>query len=130
MNRTQQARRDAKQLFRMCLADGLLDEDRVRQVVQRISETKNRNRLKILAQFRRWVRLYCDRHAATIESAAPLPPTVQTRVQDGLSQRYGSGLNLSFTQSPALIGGMRIRVGDDLYDGSILGRLAALEARF
>jgi F-type H+-transporting ATPase subunit delta len=38
-------------------------------------------------------------------------------------------VHISFTESPALIGGMRIRVGSDVYDGSLQRRLAALAAR-
>ena len=46
---------------------------------------------------------------------------------DGLVKRYGAGLNFTFRQNPALIGGMRIQVGSDVYDGSIQSRLAQLE---
>ena len=130
MKRTKQARRDAKQLFRLCVANGLLDEGRVRQVVQRVGETKNRNRFNVLAQFRRLVQLYCTRHTATVESATPLPPGMQDSVQAELSRMYGAGLNTSFAHSPALIGGMRVKVGSDVYDGSILGGLEALKASF
>ena len=108
MKQTRQARRDAKQLFRLCLANGLLNEDRVRQVVQRVSETRNRNRLSVLAQFRRLVRLDCTRHTATVESAVPLPPVMQASIEAGLSRVYGPGLTISFSESLALIGGMRI----------------------
>ncbi len=130
MNRTRQSRRDARQLFRLCLANGLLDEHRVRQVVQRVGETRNRNRLSVLAQFRRLVRLDCTRHTATVESAIPLPPGIQASLQAGLSRVYGPGLTISFTDSPALIGGMRIKIGNDVYDGSVQSRLAALDERF
>jgi F-type H+-transporting ATPase subunit delta len=130
MTRTKQARRDAKRLFRLCLVNGLLDEGRVRQVVRRVTETRYRNRLNVIAKFRRLVRLDCTRHTATIESATPLPTGMQASVRAGLSRVYGPGLNTSFTQSPALIGGMRIKVGSDVYDGSVQARLDALEARF
>ena len=130
MNRTRQAKRDAKQLFRLCLADGLLDEDRMRQVVERVSESRNRNRLSVLTQFRRLVKLDRARHTATVESVAPLPPAMQASVQSEISRVYGPGLTISFIDSPALIGGMRIKVGSDVYDGSVQARLAALEASF
>ena len=130
MKRAQQAKRDAKQLFRLCLTSGLLDEDRVRQVVERVSQTGKRNRFSVLAQFRRLVKLDCARHTATVESAIRLPSGMQGSVQAGLSRLYGPGLTISFTDSPALIGGMRIKVGSDLYDGSVQSRLAALESRF
>jgi F-type H+-transporting ATPase subunit delta len=55
---------------------------------------------------------------------------MQASVQAEISRVYGPGLTISFTHSPALIGGMRIKVGSDVYDGSVQARLAALEARF
>ena len=130
MNRTKQAARDAKQLFRLCLVNGLLDEARASQVVRRIVETSNRNRFIVLARFQRLVRLDRTRHTATVESATPLPPGMQVTLQEGLTREYGPGLNTSFIHSPALIGGMRIKVGSDVYDGSIQGRLTTLQESF
>ena len=130
MNRTKQAARDAKQLFRLCLVKGLLDETRAGQIVRRIGETRNRNRFNVLAQFQRLVRLDYARRAATVESATPLPPGMQESLRERLARTYGPGLNVSFAQSTALIGGMRIKVGSDVYDGSVQARLAALEERF
>jgi F-type H+-transporting ATPase subunit delta len=130
MNRMKQAARDAKQLFRLCLENGLLDEARAGQVVRRIGETRNRNRFNVLAQFQRLVRLDYTRRTATVESATPLPPGMQESLREGLTRTYGPGLNTSFVHSPALIGGMRIKVSSDVYDGSVRARLAALEERF
>jgi F-type H+-transporting ATPase subunit delta len=130
MKQTRKSRRDARHLFRLCLVKGLLDDGRVRQVVQRVTESSYRNRFKVLSEFLRLVKLDRSRHTATVESATPLPSAMQAGVQAGLSGVYGPGLNTSFIHSPALIGGMRIRVASDLYDGSVKARLAALEARF
>jgi F-type H+-transporting ATPase subunit delta len=46
-----------------------------------------------------------------------------------LTQRYGRGLHLSFNYDPRLIGGLRVKVGSDIFDGTVRGRLAALEDR-
>jgi F-type H+-transporting ATPase subunit delta len=128
MKRIQQAERDAKELFRLCFVNGLLDEDRVRQVVQRVSESRNRNRLNVLKQLRRLVEINLARRTATVVSAMPLPPATCASVQSGISRVYGPGLMISFADSPSLIGGMRIQVGSDVYDGSVQARLATLEA--
>jgi F-type H+-transporting ATPase subunit delta len=130
MNRTRQAKRDAKQLFRLCLVDGWLDEDRMRQVVERVRESTNRNRLGVLTQIRRLVRLDRARHTATVETPAPLPAGMRAGIEAGLSRMYGPGLCTSFSHRPELIAGMRVQVGSDVYDGSVQARLAALEARF
>jgi F-type H+-transporting ATPase subunit delta len=55
---------------------------------------------------------------------------LRASVQAGLARVHGPGLSTSFAEDSALIGGMRIRVGSDVYDGSVQGRLAALEQSF
>jgi F-type H+-transporting ATPase subunit delta len=130
MKAAKQTRREATQLFRLCLVNGLLDEKRVRQVVQQIVAARPRGYLATLSHFQRLVRLDCAKRAASVESALALPADVQASVQAGLARVYGPGLSTSFADNPALIGGMRIRVGSDVYDGSVQGRLAALEQSF
>jgi len=124
------AKREAKQLFRACLVNDVLDEGRVREVVQLVIAAGRRDCPAILAHFRRLVRLDLARHAAIVESAVPLPPDLQTAVQAGLTRRYGPRLSTAFSHCPELIGGMRIQVGSDVYDGSVRAGLAALEERF
>ena len=55
-------------------------------------------------------------------------PSSRPAYRTGLSRVYGPGLDTSFGLSPELIGGMRIKVGSDVYDASVRARLAALEA--
>ena len=130
MKITQQARRDAKQLFRICLVDGLLDESRARQVVQQIVVAKPRGYLGTLTHFRRLVELDNARHTAKVVSAMTLPSDLQASVRTDLARVYGPGLSIFFAENSALIGGMRIRVGSDVYDSSVQARLAALEQNF
>src|SRR5215470_1088501 len=130
MKTIKQLESEAKHLYRLCLVDGSLDEDRVRQVVGRVLESRRRGSLALLSHFQRLVRLDCARHAATVESATPLPADLQTSVSSDLKRRYGPKLSISFAEKPGLIGGMRIKVGSDVYDSSVKARLAALERRF
>jgi F-type H+-transporting ATPase subunit delta len=130
MKISKQIRRDAKQLFRSCVENGLLNEGRVRLAVQRVIESKPRGFLAILSHFERLVKLDIARRTARVESAAPLDANLQGQVQAGLTSHYGAGLNLSYTQNPALLGGLRIQVGSDVYDGSVRARLEALEESF
>jgi F-type H+-transporting ATPase subunit delta len=127
---TKQARREAKELFRTCVVNGLLDDQRVRQAVQNVIARKPRGYMGILTHFQRLVKLDVARRSARIESAIPLAPQLQADVQGHLTRRYGPGLSFAFAQNPALIGGMRIQVGSDVYDGSVQARLAALEHGF
>ena len=130
MKTTRRTKREAERLFRLCLVNGLLDEGRTRQVVERIIKAKRRGGLALLSYFRRLVKLDSARHTAKVESAMPLPEDLRASIQAGLASTYGPGISASFIHNPGLIGGMRIKVGSDVYDGSVRGRLAALERNF
>jgi F-type H+-transporting ATPase subunit delta len=122
--------REARQLYRLCLVNATLDESRVRQTAHRIAQSKRRGTLPILASFQRLVRLDRDRHTAIVESATALSDPLQQGIRADLKRLYGDGLDMTFRPSPALIGGIRIKVGSNVYDGSVRGRLAALQARW
>lgn len=124
------ALREARQLFRSCQVDGLLDESRVRQAMARLSERQPRGYLQILVRMHRLVKLDLEQHAARIESATPLPADLQSAIAGQIRAKYGRGMDISFGQNPGLIGGLRIQAGSDLYDGSIKTRLEKLEESF
>jgi len=130
MKTTKQTIREARQVFRLCVVDGELDEGRVRQVVQVVLQSSRRGYLALLTHFVRLVKLEYDRHTAKVESALPLPDDLQANVQSELAGVYGPGITAVFTRNPALIGGMRIQVGSDVYDGSVQSGLAALGRSF
>lgn len=121
--------RHAREIFRLCLVDGALDERRAQTAARMIARSSYRGSLQLLAAFRRLVRLDRDRRTARIESAAPLSDAMQTTLRSRLTGLYGANLESSFRENPALIGGVRIKVGSDVYDGSVRARLAALASR-
>jgi F-type H+-transporting ATPase subunit delta len=130
MKSNKRAKRQAKQLLSLCHVEGRLDEDRTRQVVQRVIATGRRDGPAILAYLLRLVRLDLAQYAANVESASPLAADLQSSIQASLLRRYGPGLNTTFALRPSLIGGMRIQVGSDVYNGTVLARLAAFEKSF
>jgi F-type H+-transporting ATPase subunit delta len=130
MKISKQALRETRQLFRSCRVNGLLDENRVRQAVTLLSAKKPRGYVEILARLHRLVKLDLEQRAVRVESATPLPPDVQNTVTGQIRAKYGNAVNISFTQNPALIGGLRIQAGSDLYDGSVKNRLEKLEESF
>jgi F-type H+-transporting ATPase subunit delta len=127
---TKQAMREARQLLRLCLVKGALDEDRVRQVVQAVLQSRQRGYLTLLGYFLRFIKLDRSQHTAKIESAEPIPEHLHNSIQAQLTNLYGPQITTEFALNPALIGGMRIQVGSDVYDGSVRAGLAALERSF
>ena len=128
MKISKQARRDAKQLYRFCRVNGDLDEGRARQAVQQVIAAKPRGYFAILSHFQRLVKLDLDRRTARVESAIPLAEPQQASIRANLARRYGDGLIFAFSQNPSLLGGLRVQVGSDVFDGSVQARLADLEA--
>jgi F0F1-type ATP synthase delta subunit len=78
----------------------------------------------------RFVTAKRPQQSARIETAIALSGNLKARLRNDLVRIYGPALQISFDHSPALIDGMRITVGSDLYDGSVRGTLAALEGTF
>jgi len=126
MKISKQARRDGKTLFNTCRVNGVLDENRVRQAVRSVIAEKPRGYVATLSHFHRLVKLDLERRTARVESAAPLPEEITTTVKAELAWRYGQDLNVSFGVNRELIGGLRVKVGSDVYDGSVRARLNEL----
>jgi len=127
---TLQIRREAKLLFRWCFTDGTLDERRGREVVSHVVQSKRRGCLAVLGEFRRLVKLDTAKHTATVQSAVPLEPDLRGRLRTNLEAVYGKRMNTEFAEDPNLIGGIRVRVANDVYDGTVKARLAALARSF
>src|ERR1019366_2189903 len=130
MKISKQAQRDARQLFRSCQFNNLLDENRVRQTVSLLSTQKPRGYVEILSRLHRLVKLDLESRGARVESATPLPADLQADVSNRIKKIYGDGVNIVFGQNPALLGGLRIQVGSDLYDGSVQTKLNQLAQSF
>ena len=130
MKTNRQTLREAKRLFRLCIVDGTLDENRVRQVVKGVIDSGRAGGLKILSRFQRLVRIERAGRSAKIESPSPLAGDVRKSIESDLTRLYGRGLLTSYGEDPTLLGGVRITVGSDVYDGSIQARLEELEEKF
>lgn len=63
---------------------------------------------------------------ADVVSAVELSDKEQESIRTSLSEQYGGDLVFTFRVNPALLGGLRVRVGDRLIDTSVATRLAAL----
>lgn len=120
--------RTARQLFRLCVVNGTLDDHRVRRVVAAAIASKRRGFTRVLTEFERLVRLDRERHTAIVESAVPLSEPIRAEIAADVTRTHGPGIATSFADNPSLIGGVRVKVGSDVYDGSIRARLDAIES--
>ena len=66
---------------------------------------------------------------AQISSALTLADSDKARIQESLERRTGKKVQGDFTVNPALIGGIMVRVGSTIYDGSVRGTLDGLRKK-
>ena len=127
MKINKETRQVSRQLLRSSFADGQLDRSRVSQLVKTLIEQKPRNYLKILDAYKRLLRLEVEKRSATIESASELAPEAAASLVQNLRRKYGLDLTMKIVVNPDLLGGMRIRVGSDVWDSSVRNRLQRLQ---
>lgn len=125
MKLSREARRQARELFAITIVDGRLDTSRLNTIFGEVAEKKPRDYMPILKELTRLVRLEVASHHAVVESATPLEPARAREYEAGLKSRFGE-LTTEFRLNPALIGGLRVQIGSDVWDGSIQARLEAI----
>lgn len=128
MKISKEARHVARSLYRDSLTDGRLDENKVRTITSGLVAAKPRELIAILKTYERLVRLEIERNTARVESAVTLDGALQQQITAQLQQIYRRPIAAEFGVNPELIGGVRVRVGSDVWDGSVANRLRELGA--
>jgi F-type H+-transporting ATPase subunit delta len=82
----------------------------------------------VSGEFRRLYRLREGIVEAIVTSAAPIDATEVRALEERLTAAAGARVELSLRVDPTLIGGLQVRLGDRLIDGSVRGRLERLRA--
>lgn len=127
MKINKETRQLSKELLRASFVDGRLESSRIASVIKSLIEKKPRNYIKVLEAYQRLVRLEVEKRTATIETATELAPDAGAEIIANLKRKYGGELEAKFVVNPALLGGMRIRVGSDVWDSSVRNRLHRLQ---
>lgn len=123
-----QAQQFARQLFRLSLIDGVLSAEKVGGVLQYIEKHRPAHALAVLRVYQRLIAAEVARCRAVIEHAGPISPSVVESVAGAMSRRYGRPIAGVARRDDALLAGLRVRVGDDVYESSVAGQLATLAA--
>ena len=127
MKINREIRQLAREMLRASFTDGQLDPGRIASLVDSLTSRKPRNYTNVLKNYKRLLRLELEKRRAQIESASEVDPATQSEVIANLKRRYGNDLKTEFVVSPELLGGMRIRVSNDVWDGSVRNRLERLQ---
>ena len=66
--------------------------------------------------------------SAEVTSALPLTSAEQETVKKDVAAKLGAAASVAFKVDPTILGGVVIRVGDKILDGSVAGKLEGLRA--
>ena len=127
MKINKEIRRLSRELLRASFTDGQLDPGRIRSLIDSLIDRKPRYYIGILKNYRRLLRLELEKRSARIETASEIGSAIGSELVANLKKKYGSDLTAEFVVDPQLLGGMRIRVGSDVWDGTVRGRLERLQ---
>jgi F-type H+-transporting ATPase subunit delta len=127
MKINKEIRQISRQTLRASFTDGQLDRGKIASLIQSLIAKKPRRYIDILQNYKRLLRLEIEKRHAAIESASELSPQTLSKILAKLKKKYGDDLTADFVVDPTLLGGMRVRVGSDVWDGSVRNRLQRLQ---
>jgi F-type H+-transporting ATPase subunit delta len=127
MKINKEIRQLSRQMLRASFTDGQLDRGKLASLVQSLIEKKPRNYIGILQNYKRLLRLEIEKRHATIETADEPGPEIKEQIVGNLRRKFGNDLTTDVLVNPQVLGGMRVRVGSDVWDGSVRNRLERLQ---
>jgi len=118
----------ARQFFKLSVADGKLSADRVAGVLQYIEKHRPAHTVAVLKAYQRLVAAEVARGQAVIEHAGAINDATLASVAAAMTKKYQRPIASVARRNDALLAGLRVRVGDDVYESSVAGSLATLSA--
>jgi F-type H+-transporting ATPase subunit delta len=120
------AQQFARQLFTMSMVDGLVSTERVGGVLEYVEKNPPHNAILVLKAYHRLVATEVAKSQAIVEHAGAISDTTLSSITAAMSKKYGRTVTATAKPNPALLAGIRVHVGDDIYESSVAGQLAAL----
>ena len=127
MKINREIRQLSREMLRASFTDGQLDPGKISSLVDSLISKKPRHYIDVLKNYRRLLRLELEKRQAKIESANEMDSATSSELVSNLKKKYGSDLTTEVIVNPELLGGMRIRVGSDVWDGTVRNRLERLQ---
>tara|TARA_B100001123_G_scaffold444347_1_gene592910 strand:+ start:9764 stop:10159 length:396 start_codon:yes stop_codon:yes gene_type:complete len=117
----------AKKLADLSLDNGLVSTEKVEAVLETLRKHSPRKPKIVLKNYLYYIKQAINRGKAVIEFAGSVEESAIAAIEKQLSENYNRPITTTSLANDALIAGLRITIGDDIYDASVAGRLANLE---
>jgi F-type H+-transporting ATPase subunit delta len=124
---SKQSKEEAKNLIKICLKTGSLDENVASEITKYITTNKSNRNLQTLTYFKQLIRLEVNKETAKLEHATDLSDAVVMDITTKLEKIYNRKMRLEKHKKTELIGGFKITVGSDVYDYTTTAKLEQLK---
>ncbi len=126
MKRDQKIIRLAKKLVELSMDNGVVTEAKVGEVLAGLKQVQHRHHLTVLKTFLNYLRREIALQTAVVSTPGALSDEALKAIEVTYTNMYGRPISAATQQDTSLIAGVRVRVGDDVYDASVAGRLQRL----
>jgi len=116
----------AKQLFKLSLVNGSVSSEQVAGVLGWIEKHQPRHVTSLLKTYHRYISAEVAKSRAIVEHAGAVNDATLKSIEAAMTKRYGRTVTATAKAHPALLAGLRVRVGSDVYESSVAGQLATL----
>ena len=127
MKRSKKITQLAKKLVELSKDDqGVVTEAKVGEVLSALKQAKHRHHLTVLKTYLGYIRREVALQTAVVATPGALSAAALKQIEANYTKVYGRPITAVTTPDASLIAGVRVRVGDDVYDASVTGRLQRL----
>ena len=126
MKRDQKITKLAKKLLELSKDSGVVTESNVADVLAGFQQVQHRRHLTVLKTFLNYLRREVALQTAVVSTPTGLSEDALNAIEVQFSKLYNRPVNAVTQPDTSLIAGVRVRVGDDLFDASVAGRLQRL----
>jgi len=116
----------AKQLFKLSLVNGAVSPEQVTGVLGWVEKHSPRRALALLKVYQHLIATELAKSEARVEHAGPVTAATLEAIAAAMTRKYRRPVTTTARPNPALLAGLRIRVGSDVYESSVAGQLASL----
>jgi F-type H+-transporting ATPase subunit delta len=120
------AQQFARQLFAMSMVEGSVSTERVGGVLEYVEQHPPHNPVLVLKAYQRLISAEVAKGVALVEHAGAVSDATLSSIAAAMSKKYSRPVTATAKPNPALLAGLRVHVGDDIYESSIAGQLSAL----
>ncbi|MDP2671488.1 MAG: F0F1 ATP synthase subunit delta [bacterium] len=120
----------AKKSLQASFAKGRLEPALVSEQIKVIKKEYPSETLNLLRAYRKLLRAKLAKQTVLVESSLPLNQDLVADIEAEIKKKFGADKTVTFRTNETTLGGLRLKLGDDILDYSLAGKLNELKEAF